>query len=373
MDAAWASCYGDIRGVYDPPIALTEVASMKVPQMTVSTLKTSEATRATPASAPSHPAVETSAVAVLPDNLLSNSVGGSAPEGSQPSESHQDLGVVVAGLVGGAERSKESDLTLTSRPSQDGAVNALPGAGNGVPKASQSDQNLGGFVACTLGGAGGSNESDLSSPGRDSQNGGANALPDSSPLNNGVGNNEPQDSQPSGSNQDVGDIVAYILGGAGRSQEADASSPSLQSGDHSANEENSLPTATFDSENGLYESSDLTLGSKEATGIPTTQNLGGQGSMASGSSPDPSEADGASMSMGTSSGVSTATPTNESSVISPTRTRGSTGDTQGGADVSDANTADSSMGTMPSSGSKQKVCSTRFVVVISGLMLLHMF
>ena len=95
--------------------------------------------------------------------------------------------------------------------------------------------------------------------------------------------------------------------------------------------------------------------------------------MASGSSPDPSEADGASMSMGTSSGVSTATPTNESSVISPTRTRGSTGDTQGGADVSDANTADSSMGTMPSSGSKQKVCSTRFVVVISGLMLLHMF
>lgn len=59
MNPAWASCYGDIRGVYDPPIALTQVASVKVPQMTDSVPATSEATHATPASSPSHPPAKT--------------------------------------------------------------------------------------------------------------------------------------------------------------------------------------------------------------------------------------------------------------------------------------------------------------------------
>jgi len=82
MDPAWASCYGDIRGVYDPPIALTQVASVKGPQTTTSVPTMSEAIGATPASLPPHPAAETGVATVNAGKLPFNSVAASVPQPS---------------------------------------------------------------------------------------------------------------------------------------------------------------------------------------------------------------------------------------------------------------------------------------------------
>jgi len=195
MDPAWESCYGDIRGVYDPPIALTQVASVNVPQMTDSVPAVSQAAGATPASAPSQPAAETSAAVVLPDNLPSHSVGGGQPQASRLSEHGQGVGGVVASLLGGAEYSQQAVASLASLAPQTGLSNVSP---------------------------------------------------DHSPSNDAGGKGSPQGSRPSGSGpgQAVGGIVAGILGSAQPLNEAEESRSGHAPPDPSMHAGNSAPTLT---------------------------------------------------------------------------------------------------------------------------------
>jgi hypothetical protein len=73
MDPAWASCYGDIRGVYDPPIALRPAASIKIPETTSAEPTTSEATGAAPASSATKQAAHTKAPITQSDMLVASS------------------------------------------------------------------------------------------------------------------------------------------------------------------------------------------------------------------------------------------------------------------------------------------------------------
>jgi hypothetical protein len=254
MNPAWASCYGDIRGVYDPPIALTQVASMKVPQMTVPVPATIEVTSATPAPAPFHPPAETGGPRVLPGGPPSNSVGSNVVQGFPSAEPSQDLGGVgdepvhpndlpannpADGIVPHASQSSGSNQDVGDiiagiaaeavRPNDLPASNAV--AEGIVPHASQSfgsNQNVGDIIAAFLGGSTSSNDDDSSSD-RLSEAGVPKEHPNAFSSGNVVGNVVPHGSQASGSIQNVEGLVASILHGAENPAEANPASASQAS------------------------------------------------------------------------------------------------------------------------------------------------
>lgn len=325
MNPAWASCYGDIRGVYDPPIALTQVASVKAPQMTDSIPATIEATRATPASAPSQPAAETSVAIVLPDNLPSDSIDGSKPQASQLSEHGQNVGGIVASVLGGAKHSKQADEPSADRGSQ-----------TGIAKGSSDD------------------------------------LPSDSAA--GASGNSPQGSRPSGpgSGQAVGGIVAAILGGAGPSNGAGASWSDHVHQDFPQNEWNSEPTRTSDSVDSSHHPSAVIPESGVAPQDPTTQKPGGQAAADSGSSSTLSAAHEASISASSLKSIPAISSDSESGVDKPASTEGSVGSPHGGSDDSSSVAASASAATDSSSGGERKVCSIPLLLAVSGLIVSHM-
>ncbi|GAB7323585.1 hypothetical protein MBLNU13_g07079t3 [Cladosporium sp. NU13] len=83
MDPAWASCYGDIRGAYDPPIALQKASSIIVPQTTVPTPTWSETGTAVPEHSPSQPAAQTNTAIMLPPDPSSSWASAGTLQASQ--------------------------------------------------------------------------------------------------------------------------------------------------------------------------------------------------------------------------------------------------------------------------------------------------
>ena len=69
MDPAWASCYGDLRGQYDPPSALHGVGSIAGPTVTAPGTIVSQTASATPASSPSDPAAKPTTATAEPDSV----------------------------------------------------------------------------------------------------------------------------------------------------------------------------------------------------------------------------------------------------------------------------------------------------------------
>lgn len=127
MNPAWGSCYGDIRGAYDPPIALQEASSIILPQITVPTPTTSEAVTAVPEHSPSEPAAQTNTAIMLSQDLPSSRASGSTLQASQ-SPCH------------GYESRSGPCYWLQGSSSQDG-----------TNRASQSSHDVGGIVASILG------------------------------------------------------------------------------------------------------------------------------------------------------------------------------------------------------------------------------
>ncbi|KAM0695545.1 hypothetical protein Q7P36_005905 [Cladosporium allicinum] len=366
INPAWASCYGDIRGVYDPPIALTQVASVDVPLMTGFLASvSSEAAGAIPASSPSKPATETGGAealpdsltsggvasggtprassfqlarpsqdhggadvpAVLPDNLPAAGAGGNAPQASHSSGSSGDVGSFVAAILSGNAGSDDDGsspdrLSGIGGPKEHPDTSSLSNAiGDAVPHGSQASsvsvQGGDGLVAAILGGVQNPVEASPASASQESYNDVAGVLPGASPSGSG----DPQDSRSSAFEQDVGDIVAAVLGGGGG-----GGGGGRLSGTGSA----------------------LTLESGRPNQTPTAQVSAGQASATSQSSPPASDAynsDDASTSL--VSDASTTTSANESGVDEPISTQASNAGAKSGADGSSGSNTDSaSMGTV---------------------------
>ena len=393
MNPAWASCYGDIRGVYDPPIALTQVASVDVPQMTmVPASVSSEAAGATPASSPSKPATETGGAevlpdtltsggvahggtpqassqlarpnqdhssaddpAVLPDNLPTNGVGGNAPQAAHPSGSSGDVGNIVAAILGGSASSND-DESSSDHSSEAGAPKAHPDMassnniiGNIAPHGSQASgsvQDVDGLVAAIFGGAENQNpkEATTASASQASSNEVASGYPSSS--GGTAGDNEQQASRLSALDQDVGDVVADVLGGggSGRSPGTGASVSRAAQG-VSGSEWDSRATSTFESDDSSHEAPDTMLGIGQPDQTPTAQEPEGQAFATSHSSPNFSGEHGSGASLGLISDVPTTTSDNESGVNEPISTQGSSADAKASADSSDSTADSSSTGT----------------------------
>ena len=226
MDPAWASCYGDIRGVYDPPIALTQVGSVKAPQSTASVAAETAAIPATPASAPSQPAPETSAATVFPDNLPSSGTArNDFTQASQLAGPSQGSGGFVASLLGGDTHANDASASASSRVSQTGISEELPdnvpSTNDGIntvpqgPQLSKSRQDVGEIVASLLGSDGRQNDADAFVLSRVSQIIGhlETSLPSAADTNI-----ESQGSQPSEWRQDIGGIDPSVLDDAGHSR-----------------------------------------------------------------------------------------------------------------------------------------------------------
>jgi hypothetical protein len=332
MNPAWASCYGDIRGVYDPPIALTQVASVKAPQMTGSVPAKSEVIGATPASIPAHPAAETGAAAALPDNLPSNGVvGGSVPQASHLHESTPDiaLGGVVANILGDSGSSDEVDLSSLSHASQTDVGNGTPSNSVGeilpqAPRPSGPNQDVGGVVASILGGAGLSMEGNSLPSNSPSQTGVAAVPPDDLLPGNAAGLGGPGISQLLEASQGIGGIVASILRDAGHSTGTDDSTSRHAFQDVAGNGQDPSPTPTSASDNWSHQPSDLMAGSGQADQI-----VSGGVDVASSRSASTLGADDSGASTGLLSDVSAANSDNGRGTTKSTSTQASTRTTEG--------------------------------------------
>jgi len=101
MDPTWDSCYGDIRGVYDPPIALRPAASIKGPQITSAEPTISEATEAAPASSPTKQTVQTTASIAHSAMLLARSAANPVAKPPQdPASSESNLSTDLHAIQG---------------------------------------------------------------------------------------------------------------------------------------------------------------------------------------------------------------------------------------------------------------------------------
>jgi hypothetical protein len=407
MDPAWASCYGDIRGVYDPPIALTPVASVKVPQMTVPVPAAIEVTSATPASSPSHPAAETGGTRVLPDNPPSSSVGGNAaqvsqlakpsqdlsgvgagtvrpndlpasnaaasgivPHISQLSGSNQNVGDIIAAFLGGSASSNNNKLSsdgLSEAGVPKGHANAFSSSnvvGNLSPhgsQASKSAQNVGGLVAGILDGAENPVAADPASASQASYNSVAAVPPGgNSPSGSTAGDSEPQASWPFALDQDVGDTVASVLRDFGRLSGTGASVSRLP-----GSEWDSPPTSTLDSESRPYEASDSIMESQKGDQTSAAQPPGADALVTSQSSLIPSDAHNSDTFVSLPSDASTTISSNESGVNEPISTQESNADARSSADSSESIAASVSKAAVSSSDSERMMFSMVFAVIVS--------
>jgi hypothetical protein len=418
MDPAWASCYGDIRGVYDPPIALTQVASVKAPQMTVSTPATIEVTSATPASSPSHLPAETGGPKVLPDNPPSNSVGGNAAQVSQPAKpsqdpsgvgaetvrpndlpasnaaadeivthasqssgSNQNVGDIIAAFLDGSASSND-DESSSNRLSEAGVPKPHPDAfsssnvvGHILPHSSQSQasgsvQDVDRLVAAILYGVYNPVAANPASTSQASHNSVAAGLPGNSPSSSTAGNGESEASWPSALNQDVGDIVASVLRDSGRLPCTDASVSRPPQGVPESEWDSPL-TSTFDSESRPYEASDSIMESRKANQSPTAQPLGADAFVTLQSSSTSRDAHNSDTLMSRPSNASTTPSDNESGVDEPNSTQRSNVDAGGSADSSKSIAASVSRAAVSSLGSERMLCSIVLMVMVSSCSVLQ--
>ncbi|KAK5112569.1 hypothetical protein LTR85_011261 [Meristemomyces frigidus] len=137
LEPAWSTCYGDIRGVYDPPIALQPAASVVGPEGVTTAAGSTQTQSATPASGPgsstaSETAQEGTATATVtaePDNegSTSQSTAGASKTSQQQSSVHDP----------------SLDASTTNQASE------TPGASGDAGTASQ---DAGGVLASILGG-----------------------------------------------------------------------------------------------------------------------------------------------------------------------------------------------------------------------------
>jgi hypothetical protein len=338
MDPAWASCYGDIRGVYDPPIALTQVASVKGSQITASVPTTSEVIGATPASSPSHPAAETIGAIVDPGSLSSNSVAASAPH-SSPRSSQGHGGIDIATALPDDLHSSNADDDVAPHASE----------------FSDSGPSIGDAVADILGGADDSNEEDTSP-----SNGVSSASSDA--VNSG-----PQAPHLFQSSQSVGGIIAAILGGAGPSSAASTSVSSFVSKGQSENNWNSLSTLRTDSESWANRGSDLIQESGQAHEFPTTRQPEGQASKMSEFPLTRTEASDSGSFSGLPSRASTTTPDNESRATNLIATQGSMTDARASAYDTSSVAAGVSKATASCSDDVFVICSMLILMIASVL------
>lgn len=137
MDPAWASCYGDLRGQYDPPIALHGVASIAGPTLTAPGTVVSQTASATPASSPSNPAPRPTSATAEPDGLPTTTILGQSSdpstyskasaktsEAGDPSQStsqgtaliSQDMGSTIASPLQGQSSAATSAQEPASSP-----------------------------------------------------------------------------------------------------------------------------------------------------------------------------------------------------------------------------------------------------------------
>jgi hypothetical protein len=417
MNPAWASCYGDIRGVYDPPIALTQVASVDVPQMTGLASVSSEAAAAgaTPASSPSKPATETGGAEALPDNLPSNSVAGSssstpqvssqiagssqdhsgadvpavlpdnlpapgvgsnALRASRSSGSNGDVGNIVAAILGGSASSKDDESSSSDRLSEIGGPeehpNTSPLSSNIAPYGSQASgsfEDVGGSFAAILGGAESpTKEANSASASQASSNEVAAGYPSSS--GGTAGDNEQQASRLSALDQDVGDVVADVLGGGSGRLPGTGASVSRAPQGVFGNEWDSPATSTFDADDSSHEALDTMLGSGRPDQTPTAQVSEGQAFATSHSSPYFSGEHGSGASLGLLSDIPTTTFDNESGVNEPISTQGSSVDAKASADSSDSTADSSSTGTALFASDRLMTFGILMIVTISSVLVL---
>ncbi|KAK4902998.1 hypothetical protein LTR49_026932 [Elasticomyces elasticus] len=203
LDPAWATCSGDIRGVYDPPKALTAVSSAA--QVTIP-LSSSATAAATPGSSPSQPATRTLQASAGEDTLPSSSsqASSSIAQSSQTSSSQDPGGILVSVL--GASVSSSVQGSLTPKETSDGAQSQLQYSPD-----STSFQDPGGVAVSTPG------ASDSGSvQGSQTPIGGAQS--------------QPQDSSDSTSTQNIGIVLASILGGGAGSSGVEGSPDSTETG-----------------------------------------------------------------------------------------------------------------------------------------------
>lgn len=351
MDLAWASCYGDIRGVYDPPIALTQVASVKGPQLTASVPTMSEAIGATPASLPPHPAAETSAATMNPENLLFNSAAASVPQSS--TESSQDHGGVSI---------------ATAHPDDLPSSNA--GVAPHAPEFSDSGPNIGDVLAAILGGTDHPDGEEMPPSSGLLPTGTANLVSEMTLSSSTADSRESQASQPAEPDQAVGDIIASIAGDAGRLSTYTSVSthpPQYIPG----NEWDSALTPVSVSGNRPHRPSHsgIILDSEQAYQTPTAQ-------APAFTTPRYPLTSGGVQRSGTSSGLLEDKPPaisdNGSGAIEPMSTQASTESTPLNTETPDSVAASASMAGTMSSGSERMMCGITIMVNAAGFYLLQM-
>jgi hypothetical protein len=341
MDPAWASCYGDIRGVYDPPIALTQVASVKGSQITASVPTTSEVIGATPASSPSHPAAETSGAIVDPGGLSFNSVAASAPHSSTRSD--QDYGGV--------------DIA-TALPDDLHSSNVDDGVAPHASELSDSGPTIGGAVAEILGGANYLNEEDTPPSNGVSPTGAAYMAPDFFITSSAADNSEPQALHSSSLGQGIGGTIATILGAA-RPSTGLGASESHQ--DITASD--SLPTLTSNPESWLHKASGLIQEGGHASQVTPEET--------SESSPTLGNSYDSDTSVTPPSEVSASTFNKGSNAVKPTSTSASASSSEAGAEISNAIDVSVSMGTTVFPGGRWVPCKFLTKLIVVGVLLLQ--
>ena len=221
MNTDWATCYGDLRGQYDPPIALTPVSQVAVPTISqngpistpaspASTLRPATATPTTTAAASdSDPSLNPNESATTTRSSLS-STPTTDPQSQQNSETRASSSIANGEPVSGGNTPTTPDLSTSAASASSSAdpTSADPGA----------------ILASILAGAQSSSlQSQSSSANSQSQQDLVTATPSSpgsDPSTSTRSTSLPSDDPAS---TDPGAILASILGGA------QSSSPHVQS------------------------------------------------------------------------------------------------------------------------------------------------
>ncbi|KAF7198062.1 hypothetical protein HII31_00418 [Pseudocercospora fuligena] len=143
MQPAWSSCWGDIRGVYDPPIALTQVSSAKGPSVPYGPTHTSDTSKPTsePATPASGPAATTPTPTGVPDNLPTTT------DGDGPTIPHVSSDVPQSTVnIGGQLTSVLGGEPGQSQPAPDSYPNTVATVGSQAYTVSQISGSSGAVV-----------------------------------------------------------------------------------------------------------------------------------------------------------------------------------------------------------------------------------
>ncbi|KAK4540417.1 hypothetical protein LTR36_009274 [Oleoguttula mirabilis] len=235
MEPEWSTCYGDIRGVYDPPIALQPAASVVGPAGITTSAGTVQTQSATPASGPGSSTPSQTAQGGSATNTVTaepDSVGSTSQSIPGPS------GTIQQQTSAGDDPTSNDPGTATQQDPETATVTDSGVAGT-------TSQNAGGVLASVLGGGADSTSASGQDPVQASTTGTsveaadptqAAADPTQSPADPSQSSTAPVPSQadPSGSSadtvsdsavagtasQNAGGILASVLGGGAGSTSA---------------------------------------------------------------------------------------------------------------------------------------------------------